>query len=142
MNKKCIREPIGRGVAPNYRLALLPAMLMAVVGTAWAVDGGVVAAGAGAIKTQGKTTTISQSSDKMIVNWKNFNIGKDQSVIVNQPGATSAVLNRVTTANPTQIDGTLKANGRVFVVNPAGRCVRQERESGCWKSGGVDAGHA
>ncbi|PTQ92536.1 filamentous hemagglutinin family protein [Paraburkholderia sp. GV068] len=120
MNKKCIREPIGRGVAPNYRLALLPAMLMAVVGTAWAVDGGVVAAGAGAIKTQGKTTTISQSSDKMIVNWKNFNIGKDQSVIVNQPGATSAVLNRVTTANPTQIDGTLKANGRVFVVNPAG----------------------
>ncbi|MGE8163968.1 filamentous hemagglutinin N-terminal domain-containing protein [Paraburkholderia sp. NPDC080076] len=88
--------------------------------TAWAVDGGVVAAGAGAIKTQGNKTTISQSSDKMIVNWKNFNIGKEQSVIVNQPGATSAVLNRVTTADATQIDGVLKANGRVFVVNPAG----------------------
>ena len=120
MTKNFSPDTSGRFAAPNYRLALLPALLMAVVGSASAVDGGVIAAGTGAIKTQGKATTISQSSDKMIVNWKDFNIGKDQSVAVNQPGATSAVLNRVTTANATQIDGTLKANGRVFVVNPAG----------------------
>lgn len=123
MNKKNTHEKNPRAMLPGYRLGLLPAMLMAAMGcanTAWAVEGGVIAAGAGAIKTQGNKTTISQSSDKMVVNWKNFNIGADQSVIVNQPGATSAVLNRVTTASPTQIDGTLKANGRVFVVNPAG----------------------
>jgi len=122
-HKKRTRETHQGTGKPGYRLALMPAMLMAALGcanTAWAVDGGVVAAGAGAIKTQGNKTTISQSSDKMIVNWKNFNIGKEQSVIVNQPGATSAVLNRVTTADATQIDGVLKANGRVFVVNPAG----------------------
>jgi filamentous hemagglutinin family protein len=123
MNKKHTRETIRGTAAPVYRLALLPALVMAALGcvnTAWAVDGGVIAAGAGSIKTQGNKTTISQSSDKMVVNWKNFNIGSDQTVVVNQPDIRSAVLNRVTTASPTQIDGVLKANGRVFVVNPAG----------------------
>lgn len=105
------------------RLAVLPAMLMAAVGytdAVWAVQDGVVAAGSGTINTRGNQTTISQTSDKMVVNWKNFDIGKKESVSINQPGATSAVLNRVTTPSPTQIDGTLTANGRVFVVNPAG----------------------
>ena len=123
MNKKRTREDIRGAVPPVYRLAVLPAVLMAAMGcanTAWAVDGGVIAAGAGSIKTQGSRTTISQSSDKMVVNWKNFNIGSDQTVVVNQPDIRSAVLNRVTMASPTQIDGVLKANGRVFVVNPAG----------------------
>ncbi|TDY20284.1 filamentous hemagglutinin family protein [Paraburkholderia sp. BL6665CI2N2] len=123
IHKKRTRETYQGTGKTGYRLALMPAMLMAAMrcaNTAWAVDGGVVAAGAGAIKTQGNKTTISQSSDKMIVNWKNFNIGQDQSVVVSQPGATSALLNRVTTADPTQINGVLKANGRVFVVNPAG----------------------
>ncbi|MGC2963321.1 filamentous hemagglutinin N-terminal domain-containing protein [Paraburkholderia graminis] len=123
MIKKITRETSGRVTEPNYRFAVLPAMLAAALGcssTAWAVEGGMVAAGAGTIKTQANKTTISQSSDKMIVNWKNFNIGQDQSVVVNQPGTSSALLNRVTTASPTQIDGVLKANGRVFVVNPAG----------------------
>jgi filamentous hemagglutinin family protein len=122
-HKKRTRETHQGTAKPRYRLALMPAMLMAAMGcanTAWAVDGGVVAAGAGTIKTQGGKTTISQSSDKMIVSWKNFNISQDQSVVVNQPGAKSALLNRVATADPTQIDGVLKANGRVFVVNPAG----------------------
>jgi hypothetical protein len=70
-HKKRTRETHQGTGKPGYRLALMPAMLMAALGcanTAWAVDGGVVAAGAGAIKTQGNKTTISQSSDKMIVN--------------------------------------------------------------------------
>ncbi|CAD6557834.1 hypothetical protein LMG28727_06453 [Paraburkholderia kirstenboschensis] len=105
------------------RNTLMPAMLaatMSCTSAVWAVEGGVVAAGSGTINTQGSKTTISQASDKMIVNWKNFDIGKNQAVNVSQPGATSALLNRVTTASPTQIDGALTANGRVFVVNPAG----------------------
>ncbi|NLP60953.1 beta strand repeat-containing protein [Paraburkholderia sacchari] len=101
----------------------MPAMLTAALGYAnsvGAVEGGVVAAGSGTIATQGAKTTINQSSDRMVVNWNNFNIARDQTVAFNQPSATSAVLNRVTTAAPTQIDGTLTANGRVFVVNPSG----------------------
>ncbi|WP_160113469.1 beta strand repeat-containing protein [Paraburkholderia dokdonensis] len=98
-------------------------MLTAALGYAngaGAVEGGVVAAGSGTIATQGTKTTINQATDRMVVNWNNFNIARDQSVAFNQPSATSAVLNRVTTAAPTQIDGALTANGRVFVVNPSG----------------------
>ena len=63
-HKKRTRETHQGTGKLDYRLALMPAMLMAALGcanTAWAVDGGVVAAGAGAIKTQGNKTTISQS---------------------------------------------------------------------------------
>ncbi|MCG5074990.1 beta strand repeat-containing protein [Paraburkholderia tagetis] len=98
-------------------------MLTAALGyanSAGAVEGGVVAAGSGTIATQGVKTTINQSTDRMVVNWNNFNIARDQTVAFNQPSATSAVLNRVTAAAPTQIDGALTANGRVFVVNPSG----------------------
>ncbi|WP_167759971.1 beta strand repeat-containing protein [Paraburkholderia pallida] len=106
-----------------FRLAVMPAMLGAALGYAngaWAVQGGVVAAGSGTINTSGNNTTITQSTDRMVVNWTNFDIAKNQAVAIKQPSATSAVLNRVATATPTQIDGTLTANGRVFVVNPAG----------------------
>ncbi|WP_434718063.1 filamentous hemagglutinin N-terminal domain-containing protein [Paraburkholderia sp. A1BS-2L] len=109
---------------PAFRLAIMPAMLTAAPGYAngaGAVEGGVVAAGIGTIATQGAKTTINQATDRMVVNWNNFDIARDQSVAFNQPSATSAVLNRVTTAAaPTQIDGALTANGRVFVVNPSG----------------------
>ena len=32
----------------------------------------------------------------------------------------ASVLNRITGADPSRIDGTLLANGRVYIVNPAG----------------------
>ncbi|SAK56854.1 filamentous hemagglutinin outer membrane protein [Caballeronia pedi] len=106
-----------------FRLAIIPSLMIAVMscsGNALAVQGGVVAAGAGSISTNGGNTTISQQSDKMVVNWKNFDIAKNQSVTFSQPTASSAVLNRVTSSDPTQINGALTANGRVFVVNPSG----------------------
>ncbi len=113
-----------RGAAPHSSFnALKPALLavaMGCFGNAWAVDGGTIVAGDGSIAIRGDRTTVTQSSDKMIVNWSNFDIGATQRVDIRQPGATSAVLNRVTSAKPTEILGTLNANGRVFVVNPNG----------------------
>ena len=38
----------------------------------------------------------------------------------NQPSASSRVLNRVDSADPTSILGTLRANGIVYLINPAG----------------------
>src|SRR6185369_9717433 len=37
-----------------------------------------------------------------------------------QQSSASAVLNRVTTQNPSSILGTLQSNGRVFLINPSG----------------------
>ena len=63
---------------------------------------------------------ITQTANQAIMNWNNFDIGSSSSVQFFQPGATSAVLNRVTGSGATGIMGSLKANGRVFIINPAG----------------------
>jgi filamentous hemagglutinin family protein len=64
--------------------------------------------------------TIRQSSSSLITNWKNFDIGRDAKVEFIQPSSSAVALNRVTGGSATQIFGMLKANGRVFLVNPEG----------------------
>src|SRR6185369_5983557 len=50
-----------------------------------------------------------------------FNIGVNESVRFNQPNSSSVALNRVTGGlGPSEILGTLTANGRVFVINRDG----------------------
>lgn len=58
--------------------------------------------------------------DGSIINWNNFDIGSDMEVQFHQPGVTAAVLNKVTDGEITGIQGILGANGRVFIINPAG----------------------
>ena len=101
--------------------ALIPLLLVAApIG---AVQTGQIAAGSGTINTAGAITTINQQTDRMVINWNSFDIGAGERVQFNQPGTSSAVLNRVNSANRTQIDGALNANGQVFVVNPNGVVV-------------------
>ncbi len=70
--------------------------------------------------TSGTSMTINQTTDEAIINWNNFDIGDSASVQFTQPGAAAAVLNRVHDGVMTGIMGDLIANGRVFIVNPAG----------------------
>ncbi len=83
--------------------------------------------------------TVIDTAHGAIIDWSTFDTSATtavpdvtQSVTFNQYdvlggdlSSTSAVLNRITTPDPgpllaTQFDGALNANGRVFVVNPAG----------------------
>ena len=65
--------------------------------------------------------TVNQSSNRAIINWQTFNIGAGESVRFNQPGSSAIALNRVTGGlGPSEIMGTLTANGRVFVINRDG----------------------
>ena len=82
--------------------------------------GGQVVAGAGAIAQVGQTMTITQHSEKMATDWQSFSIGKGQNVHFIQPSASSVALNRVLGSDVSVIQGTLNANGQVFVVNPNG----------------------
>ncbi|WP_158545031.1 filamentous hemagglutinin N-terminal domain-containing protein [Dyella monticola] len=84
---------------------------------------GTIASGAGTITQNGVDTTIRQSSDRMIVNWDKFGISQGASVTIDQPSRRSAILNRVTGTDTTLIDGSLTANGQVFVINPYGVVV-------------------
>lgn len=82
--------------------------------------GGVVAAGSAAISSDAGTMVVTQSSNNAIVNWQDFSIGAENSVTFRQPDRSSTTLNRVNGAMPSQIDGSLSANGSVFLINPNG----------------------
>src|SRR5882757_4013222 len=65
--------------------------------------------------------TVNSTTNNTIINWNTFNIGAGESVRFNEPSSTSIVLNRVTGGlGPSEILGTLTANGRVFVINRDG----------------------
>ena len=82
--------------------------------------GGKITAGSGSISTHGKDMTVTQSTQKMIANWDTFNIGRNAGVTFNQPDSTAIALNRIYDQNPSQIFGTLSANGKIFLINPSG----------------------
>ncbi|ENF7446739.1 filamentous hemagglutinin N-terminal domain-containing protein [Salmonella enterica] len=95
---------------------LLPAMALA----ADLPTGGQIVGGQGSISTSGNQMTIHQQTQNMATNWYSFDIGKNNTVQFVQPNSSSVALNRVTGASGSQIMGTLKANGQVFILNPNG----------------------
>ena len=97
-----------------------------VSSTAWAnpVDPSV---GYGQVTvTGGSDMRVVQSSDRAIVNWRSFSVGRGETVRFEQPGAQSVILNRVVGSDPSEIWGALQANGRVFLVNPNGILISPE----------------
>ncbi|MDP9898022.1 YDG domain-containing protein [Variovorax ginsengisoli] len=104
--------------------AIAAAVLTTLAGSAYAdgalPTGGTVTAGSAFIGQVGSAMTIRQASDKAVIDWKGFSIGAGNSVTFAQPSSASIVLNRVVGQDPTQILGTMQANGQVFLVNPNG----------------------
>ncbi|MBU3639579.1 filamentous hemagglutinin N-terminal domain-containing protein [Polynucleobacter sp. AP-RePozz3-80-G7] len=87
------------------------------------INGQVVAGSASISQTQTPTSaamTVNQTSQRAVVNWDSFNVGKNATVTFNQPNANSVTLNRVTGATASMIEGAVKANGQVVFVNPNG----------------------
>ena len=82
--------------------------------------GGVVRAGTATISSATNSTTITQTSNRAVIDWRSFSTTPGESVTFVQPGSTAAVLNRVTGAQFSSLQGALSANGQVFLVNPNG----------------------
>ncbi len=78
-----------------------------------------VASGRASFRQRGQTTVI-RASDRAIIDYTGFDIGRHETVRFIQPGASATVMNRINSARPTTIDGTLKANGHVYLLNPNG----------------------
>jgi filamentous hemagglutinin family protein len=81
---------------------------------------GVVVQGAATISHNTNVMVINQDTSKAIVNWQSFDIGSAARLNVIQPSNTSVLLNRVVGNNPSQIFGSLDANGQVILINPNG----------------------
>jgi filamentous hemagglutinin family protein len=86
----------------------------------------------GAAVTAGKVTistpnanalVVRQDTQRGVVNWSSFNIGQGNTVNFIQPDVGAATLNVVKGVTPTDIAGTLKANGSVFLINQNGIAI-------------------
>ncbi|AGH98743.1 right-handed parallel beta-helix repeat-containing protein [Micavibrio aeruginosavorus] len=82
----------------------------------------IVAGSATMDRPDASTLNINQNTDRVVINWDSFNIGSNAKTEFFQPNSGSLAVNRVTGRNsdPTQILGTLKANGRVMVLDRNG----------------------
>ncbi|MDO9508079.1 MAG: filamentous hemagglutinin N-terminal domain-containing protein [Thermovirgaceae bacterium] len=83
-------------------------------------EGGVISAGNGSISQTDTDMTINQTSENMIIDWQGFSIGPGNSVTFDQPSSSATALNRVISSEVSNIQGALKANGRVFLINQSG----------------------
>ena len=63
---------------------------------------------------------INQATERGIIHWDSFNVGQQSTVNFNQPSANAVTLNRITTANPSQIYGQINANGQIILENSSG----------------------
>ncbi|HUQ12962.1 MAG TPA: filamentous hemagglutinin N-terminal domain-containing protein, partial [Novosphingobium sp.] len=115
-----------RSCTASLRLRLLASTIVALASqnafaqTVALPSGGSVGAGSATIGGSGSAVSINQTSNRAVINWNSFSIGAGGSVNVVQPGANSALLNRVTGNDVSQIAGSLTANGQVFLTNRNG----------------------
>lgn len=96
---------------------MLPVQTHAVV----LPEQGAITHGSGAIgvPTTDGELTITQQSERMIIQWDSFSIGTDGAVHFDQ-AFDAVVLNRVLGGSASHIEGALTGDGQIFVVNPHG----------------------
>src|SRR5437588_6839036 len=111
-------------MAPRLHTLLLTgtALLLGSLSCGAEPMGGTVVGGSATIQSPGNgNLTVNQTSQSAIINWNTFNIGAGETTRLNQPNSSSVVLNRVTGGlGPSEIYGTLTANGHVFLINRDG----------------------
>ncbi|MFZ6767290.1 filamentous hemagglutinin N-terminal domain-containing protein [Undibacterium sp. Di26W] len=114
------------GSLPRLLPKLLPKLLPALLLTCFCHAPGManpvgpqVVNGKVIFNKDGNLFTITNTPGA-IINWQDFSINAGDITRFIQENANSAVLNRVTGQNPSQILGALQSNGRVFLINPNG----------------------
>jgi len=79
-----------------------------------------VSEGAAGISTVGNITTINQSTQRVAIDWTSLSTAANEALRFNQPNAAAIALNRITGSSPSELLGSLTANGQVFILNPNG----------------------
>ncbi len=81
---------------------------------------GRVIAGTATISQNSTRSTITQTTNRAIIRWSGFDVGPNHTVVFDQPGKSSATLNRVISARGSVIEGAINAPGTVIIQNSAG----------------------
>lgn len=114
------RRPAMRKLAQAVALACSLGADLALAAPALPDTGTVVQGSASISNPTSSSMQVNVGTSKAVINWNGFSIGNGASVQFIQPGAGSVVLNRVTGSGASLIDGSLQANGQLFLVNPNG----------------------
>jgi filamentous hemagglutinin family protein len=107
-----------RSFAVKALCAAVAAVFAETAGAQALPSGGTVTAGTATIGTSGSAMTVTQTSQRAIIDWSSFNIGNGASVTFAQPGASSIAVSRSGPA--ANIDGALTANGHLLILSPNG----------------------
>jgi len=100
--------------------AVASAVALGLVGEALANPQGMtVSSGSASAVTTGSQLNITVSQNAFL-NWQSFNIAPGQTTTFLQPSATLIVWNKINDVNPSQIWGSLNANGVVVLMNQSG----------------------
>ncbi|MBK6657777.1 MAG: filamentous hemagglutinin N-terminal domain-containing protein [Proteobacteria bacterium] len=100
--------------------------LIASVGASANPQGAQVVSGSAVFANPTPQTLEITNSPAAVLNWQSFDIGKGETTRFIQQNAASAVLNRVTSGNSSEILGSLVSNGHVFLINPAGILIGRD----------------
>ena len=73
--------------------------------------------------TNSHKPTLTQTTDKAIIDWREFSVGKSSVVKFQHPNTKSITLNRVTGNNKSIINGSITANGQVWILNSNGLLI-------------------
>ncbi|MGA2279253.1 MAG: filamentous hemagglutinin N-terminal domain-containing protein [Verrucomicrobiota bacterium] len=82
--------------------------------------GMTVHGGSATATSSGSQLTVTTTSQSTFLNWQSFNIAAGETTIFQEPSTTSIVWNQINNANPSQIYGSLQANGIVVLLNSSG----------------------
>ncbi|MGA6828447.1 filamentous hemagglutinin N-terminal domain-containing protein [Nitrospira sp. NS4] len=101
-------------IAYGVQMLVVPVLLANPTGPA-------VVAGEAAVSGLGTSqVTITQASQRAVINWQQFNIAPNELTRFIQPNVNAVALNRIFDHNPSQIFGSLSANGTVILLNQNG----------------------
>jgi len=119
------RRSAASSVFAPVRRALCVALASALGGLTTAhadglPSGATVTVGSASFGGDAKTLVIDQTGARLAINWQSFGIAAGNGVVFHQPDASAIALNRVVGNEKSVIDGSLTANGQVFLVNSNG----------------------
>lgn len=102
---------------------------------------------AGEVSCVGEGTarlTVTSSSDRAIVDWGDFSIGPHERVDMLLPSAKSALLNRVVGHQGTDIQGNLRSNGAIYILNERGIVIGPDAriDTGAFVASTLDVSNA
>jgi filamentous hemagglutinin family protein len=103
----------------SLRIAVL-VFVLSRAATAFANPTGLtVISGSASVQQSGSQLNVT-AGQFTVLNWQSFNIQKGETTTFLQPSSSAIVFNLIGSANPSQIFGSLNANGTVILANANG----------------------